>query len=274
MLSIIIIWGFKRRDRGIILLVLWWIMILIATNPQWLGLPGSGAITNFAVFISLFIPASVLIGSGFSWAIARFIKIKHPHEKNIPPRTSLPRIKNILEFSLLILLLIFCLWGVGQRLSDVQPYQFAMVTRPDRNAFKWLISSTTSDTRLLVNSFPAYGGYAIAGSDGGWWIPLLTSRHTNLPPLNYSFEQGPWPGYREWVNELTFEIFDKGIDDPDVLAMLSDRDISHVYIGQRHGTVGFDGQQILDPETLLRSDHYQPIYHVDRVWIFEIAANQ
>jgi hypothetical protein len=271
MLPFIIIWGIWRRDKGIVLLLLWWILILIAANPQWLGLPGSGAITNFAVFISLFIPTSVLIGTGSSWVILRFA---FPNNLNKKPITSpgKPHLttKPILHFSLFIIILVICLWGVGQRLADVQPLQYAMVTRPDRIAFEWIKTTTTSNTRLLVNSFPAYSGYAIAGSDSGWWIPLLARKDTNLPPLNYSFEQGPFPGYREWVNELTIEIFEKGIDDPDVLAMLNEREFTHIFIGQRHGTVGYDGPLFLDPNTLLQSNHYQPIYHADRVWIFEI----
>ena len=42
--------GLWRRRRGVLLMSLWWFLLLIATNPDWLRLPGSGAISNFALF--------------------------------------------------------------------------------------------------------------------------------------------------------------------------------------------------------------------------------
>jgi hypothetical protein len=267
LLPFILLWGLWRRDRGIITTLLWWMFILLAANPQWLGLPGAGAITNFAVFISLYIPASILLGSGLIWVINHICRVKTHIETQ---RFFYPSLKSVLPISMFVLLLLILLWGAGQRLADFRPDLYTLVTRPDRRAYEWIKTNSGGDSRILVNSFPAYGGYAIAGSDGGWWVPLLAERETNLPPLNYSFEQGPWPGYRQWVNELTTVLIDKGVDDPDVLAMLSERRISHVYIGQRGGRVGYDGPLILDPIDLQNSPNYQPIYHQDRVWIFEL----
>jgi len=68
-LPILISWGLWRREKGVALLSLWWFLILLATNPQWLNLPGAGAITNFTVLISSYFLAAIVIGSAFSWLI-------------------------------------------------------------------------------------------------------------------------------------------------------------------------------------------------------------
>jgi hypothetical protein len=125
------------------------------------------------------------------------------------------------------------------------------------------------NAHILVNSFSAYGGAAVVGSDGGWWLPLLTNTHSTQPPINYTLEQGPFPGYRQWINALTEEIQAKGINNPDVLTTLEDRKISHIFIGQQQGQVGYGGPG-LSPEILLANPHFSPLYQQDRVWIFEI----
>ncbi len=60
-------WGLWRREKNILLIGLWWLLNLLATNPQWLHLPGAGVITNITLFIASYIPAGILIGAGFGW---------------------------------------------------------------------------------------------------------------------------------------------------------------------------------------------------------------
>ena len=54
--------GLWRREKGIALLGLWWFWVVLAANPQWLGLPGAGSLSSFAVMIAVYIPAGVIIG--------------------------------------------------------------------------------------------------------------------------------------------------------------------------------------------------------------------
>ena len=109
----------------------------------------------------------------------------------------------------------------------------------------------------------------IVGSDGGWWLPLLADRANTAPPLNYGTERGPWSGYREWVNDITRQVQEAGIDDPATLGMLEERGITHVYLGQGQGQVGADAVQLLSPEALSTSPAFSIAYHQDRVWVFE-----
>ena len=244
-------WGLWRREKRVALVSLWWFLALLTANPQWLNLPGEGILDNHALFMAAYIPAGLLIGAASGW-LARLSN------------------RRLVCFTFLLLVLGIGLWGAWQRLGDLRVAQHALVTRPDIRAATWIQEHTAPDARFLVNSFFAYGGTVVAGSDGGWWLQLLARRQTSLPPFTYGFEQGPVPDYREWVNALTAEIQQKGIEHPDVLATLRERGITHVYIGQRQGRVNYDGPHVLDPNRLLAIPHFRPIYHLDRVWIFEV----
>jgi hypothetical protein len=263
LLLLCIAWGLWRREKSVALMGLWWFLNLLVTNPQWLRLPGEGVITNFTLFIASYIPASVFIGAGFGWlqlSTHKFLKSEKP-----PTRK--------LVYSLLLFLLIIGvgIWNARQRLGDIQVMSSALVTRPDIQAVKWIQKNTPQDARFLVNSFFAYGGTLIAGSDGGWWLPLLANRQTTLPPLTYGSEQGPRKNYILWVNNLTSEIQNKGVTNPEVLALLRERGVKYVYVGQREGRVNYTGPNILNPEELITSPFFRLIYHQDRVWIFEVV---
>ena len=236
--------GLWRRRRGVLLMSLWWFLLFIATNPDWLHLPGSGAIGNFTLFIAVYILAGVLIGDLLGQVMGQ--------------------LKSWRWSGALVTLLVVGagLGGVRGRMGDMRVSQHTMVTRPDLRAMSWIRENTQKDARFLINSFFAYGGNAIVGSDGGWWLPLLAGRANMVPPINYGTEQEPQPGYREWINEITRQVQRAGIDELETLTMLREREITHVYIGQKGDA--------LPVEVIQQSDAYRIVYHEDRVWIFEI----
>jgi hypothetical protein len=256
-------WGLWRREKGAALISLWWFLILLAANPQWLQLPGEGALSNFAVFIAAYIPVSVLAGDMLGQVTSKTWVVGSGKWK----------MKNgsILALALLILVFGVGAWGARQQLGNLQVTNSALVTRPDIRAAEWIQANTSKDARFLVNSFFAYGDTAIVGSDGGWWLPLLAQRQTTLPPLNYGSERGPRPDYvHHWINTLTSEIQNKGVTHPDVLALLHERGVTHVYIGQRQGRVNYGGPYVLEPGQMLASPDFHLVYHQDRVWVFEM----
>jgi hypothetical protein len=173
---------------------------------------------------------------------------------------------------LLLLVIGIGLWGARQRLGDMQPMSSTLVTRPDIRAAEWIQENTPQNARFLVNSFFAYGDTVIVGSDGGWWLPLLAERQTTLPPLTYGSERGPRPDNILWVDTLTSEFQNKGITHPDMLALLRERGVTYVYVGQRQGRVNYNGPYVLNPSELLSSPFFRLIYHQDRVWIFEVVS--
>ena len=256
--------GFWRREKSVTLMGLWWFLILLATNPQWLHLPGQGVITNFTLFIASYIPAGVLIGAGFGW-LQLALRETFFAKLNSGWRW-------VCSILLLLLVIGTGLWSARQRLGDMQVMSSALVTRPDIRAAEWIQENTPQNARFLVNSFFAYGDTLIVGSDGGWWLPLLAARQTTLPPLTYGSEQGPRADYIAWVNMVTSEIQNKGITHPDTLALLRERGVKYVYVGQIEGRGNYDGTYVLNPDELLASPFYHLIYHQDRVWIFEVVG--
>jgi hypothetical protein len=134
-------------------------------------------------------------------------------------------------------------------------------------AGSWIDQNLPPDAKFLVNSFFAYGGSAVVGSDGGWWLPLTTERLTTQPPLTYVSETGSRSDFVAYTNELVALIETLGVSHPYVLEELQTRGITHVYIGQQQGSV--NGSFLLDSKELKDNPNFQIIYHEDRVWIFK-----
>ncbi len=275
LLPVLIGWGLWRRERGILLVSVWWWLVWIAGEPGWYGLPGSGAISAFAVLIAAYIPAGLYFGAGAGWLLEGLREKPASLEPAVsqeagtePPK--LARWQRLVNPALALAVLAAGVWGAWLRLSDVDIPEHALVLPPDQRAFEWIENNLPPEARLLVNGHLAFYETAAVGTDGGWWLPLLAGRQTTIPPMNYSFEEEPWPGYQDWINSLYKEIEEKGIDHPDVLNELSERGVSHVYIGQQQGSVSHFGQFNFDLQALQSSPFYRLVYRQDRVWVFEV----
>jgi hypothetical protein len=261
-------WGLWRREKAAAVTITWWGLIVLATNPHWIGLPGAGSISNFAVAIAAYIPAGLLIGAATGWAVQRF----SPSSEGLSRTQAGSNPSRFIESGLFLGVCALAVWGARQEIRYIHIPQHSLVTHADLRAASWIQENVPAEARFLVNSFFAYSGSAVVGSDAGWWLPLLAHRQTTLPPLSYGLEPEPWPGYRSYISDLTALLQEKGPLHPDSLAALQEREVSHVYIGQQQGRVNSSGAYALQPEELLSSDYYQPIYHQDRVWVFELVG--
>jgi hypothetical protein len=261
-------WLLWQQSKPAAVFSLWWFLALLAANPQWLNLPGSGILSSFTVFIAVYIPAGVLIGAAFGNEVNKLEAWLGSNISRFPQPSSL--FKPAASAFLILLIMLPGILGARQRVDEIRISQYAMVARPDMRAAAWIRDNLPEGSRFLVNSFFAYGNSVVVGSDGGWWLPLLAQRPTTLPPLNYGLENDPWIGYRQWINSLVAEIQDKGLRHSDVMASLNDRKVTHIYIGQQQGRVNYSGPYVFDPEYLLASPQYRLVYHQDRVWIFEV----
>jgi hypothetical protein len=259
-------WSLWKRKKDIMIFTFWWILILIATNPSWIGLPGNGVITNFTIFIALYIPASIVIGSVSAWILIPKRQLadfdNQVHERNYS--------KFIMPSLILLIIIGFGFWGTSKRIKVVNLTAYELVTRPDLRAFEWIRDNTAVDDNFLVNSFFAYNNTLVAGSDGGWWIPMLAARKTTLPPLTYGFEEGDNVSYFNDTNNFYREIQNKGITEPEVISMLKKLGIRYIYIGQRQGEVNNPGPKLLDSVKLVNNPNFKVKYNQDNVWIFEI----
>jgi hypothetical protein len=250
-------WGLWRRERGVASMSLWWLVVFLAANPQWLHLPGAGNIGTFTVEIASYIPAAAILGAGVGWLL-----------EGLPAAAARARAAPILEAGFLALIFMAgAAWGARQRLTTVDIRQFSLVTRPDLRAFAWIRDHTPEDSGFLVNSFFAFNNSLNVGSDGGWWLPLLTGRNSSTPPINYGNESGPQADFRQWINALPRAVQSDGFDSRAVKSLFSQRGINYVYIGQKQGSVNSPGP-LLDPASLLKDPDFHLVYQQDRVWIF------
>jgi hypothetical protein len=261
--------GIWRRERGSILISLWVYLTLLVTNPNWLGLPGAGVITNFAIFIAAYQPASLLLGAQAGWLIEKVAGPPPTTEQNATRAKHNNLRAHLVSATTCICILGLGLWGAWHRASDVQPVLGALATRPDLRAAGWIRDHTSETSFFLPNAFFAYNDTVVVGADGGWWLPFLTRRASTLPPITYASEQSQSSDYYERVNQLYRELLQKGIDHPDVLQLLRDRNIAYVYIGQRQGRVN-NPNPVIEPSRLASHPAFQVVYHQDRVWIFEL----
>lgn len=166
-----------RREKPGLRVAAWWMLVVFAANPQLIGLPGAGVLSNFAIFIAMYIPASLFIGAlgghCLQWLSQLMISTRN---RFIPG---------------MVFLLIACLsvWGFLHRLEDIDLTTHTLVTYPDLQAASWIENNTPQSARFLVNGYFAYGNSSVVGADGGWWLPLLAQRSTTLPPLTYSADR-------------------------------------------------------------------------------------
>jgi hypothetical protein len=250
-------WGLWRRERGVAVISVWWLAVFLIANPQWLHLPGAGNIGTFTVEIATYIPAAVILGAGLGWLISI-----------LPEAWDRTRAAPVLQAALLALILMAgAVWSARLRLNTVDIRQFSLLTRPDLRAFDWIRKNTPDDSGFLVNSFFAFNNSLNVGSDGGWWLPLLTKRDSSTPPINYGTEKGPRPDFRLWINALPIAIQKEGLDSQSVKSMLGERGLNYVYIGQKQGSVN-SPEPLLDSSTLLKDPDFHLVYQQDRVWIF------
>jgi hypothetical protein len=259
-------WSLWKQRKDIAIISLWWFLVILATNPWWIGLPGSGIISNFAIFIAFYIPASLVIASVIAWMPA-----SNQQHINVDYQSTTGKWNRLLLPS--AMLLIICLlgfFGLTNRINDLDISRYELVTQADLRAMEWIKANTTLNDTFLVNSFFAYDDSLAVGSDGGWWIPILAGRKTTLPPLTYGIEDGSQVTDFKEINDFNREILTKGITNPDVISKLKENRIKYIYIGQRQGTVNNSGPKVLDPQILINDPNFEVKYNQDRVWIFKL----
>jgi hypothetical protein len=276
LVALSIIWGIWRRNKYSNLFSLWWLIILLAANPNWFGLPGEGILSNFAIFIAAYIPASILIGAATGSILTDYVFDQKDRSivSNLLDQSTDGGSYNqrfaILSGLSLLLILGLGIVNIRSRLNDVQVSKHALVTRPDIRAAGWIDDQLPENAKFLVNSFFAYGDTLVVGSDAGWWLPMLAKRETTQPPINYGMEHGFGLDFVHYTNQLISEIQAKGISHLDVLEKLYDREVTNIYIGQQQGQVNTNGPPLLKIEDLLKDPNFRLIYNQDRVWIFEV----
>ncbi len=248
--------GLLQRRRETAWILLWCLVVALAVNPQWLGLPPTQFVNNATAIIALFVPLSVLSGQGIAvvWdqmplALGRLMA------RTAPGWRVTATVRAALA-ALLVGITLLSAWGM---VSIINP-DTILATADDLTAMAWIRENTAPGALFLVNA-RHWQLDVYTGTDGGYWIPLLTGRRTLLPVLGYSF------GRSEYVQHITelARIVSQTRDpqETEFQTILEQEQVAYIYIGARGGA--------LTPQMFLAGARYRPVYNSGEVWIFEIV---
>lgn len=229
----------RAGRRSGLLVAGWSIAVWLAANPGLLGLPGAGILSNFAINIAAYIPIAAIIGSA------------------APSSTFVS-----------LAVAAAAAYGLAVRPADVQPAPHSMAAAPDVRAAQWVRSAIYDDVLIAVNGFvPTPGGY-VAGTDGGWWLRVLSGRRTTIPPMQSQAETQPTPDALERVRALA-SLTDGSLPAEQAVPRLRALGVTHIYVGQIQGTSNHPPGGLtvaaLDALPAVRA-----IYREDRVGLYEI----
>jgi len=204
------------RRRSTRLLVVW-VAILAVLSNEWLCQmqPFRADLT----LICLFLPLNILAAEGLL-GLRSLI--------NMVTRSAL-----VSSFVLILLLIALSVWGFLDTISIINPGN-VLTTQADVEALTWIKENIPSNARFLINVEHWYPDM-YRGSDGGWWIPLLSQRVTVLPPgVFYGWGSRRYGLEVKRVAEQIKEI------DGCTLAfwkLVQEQHITHIYIGAKGGTL-------------------------------------
>ncbi|MBC8163213.1 MAG: hypothetical protein H7Z42_18550, partial [Roseiflexaceae bacterium] len=242
----------RREWRGLVL-VGWFALMWLAANPYLLGLNGTGLLTSFAVLLAVYLIVAPLAGAGIALGVEwLFDTLRRPWMAG--PAT--------LALGALLLG-----WGLGGQQRMLAP-QNQLVFPADVVAMNWIRAELPPDARFFVSSFGAYGGGVFAGSDAGWWLPFLSGRASNLPPITYGTEAGETPDYQLSVKIDNEAIMAHPIGSPEAAAALKAAGYTHLYDGP--GNTAPAGQEYVSAAQLAGSPLYEIVYNTAGVSIWRI----
>lgn len=256
-----------RREWRMALPALWCALLVLIVIPYVVGLPGAGVIDTVTGLGTLFIPTALLAGYALATA-QRALGVWLARQR-------LPALGPALAGAALLALVALNTGWQAQIASD----QTSLLGPGDFAAIEWIRANTAPDARFLVNSFPAYGGTLAAGSDAGWWLPLLAGRWASLPPLTYGSELGERVDYQKHLNNFVAALRGRPLSDPRPLLVdlttrsawgaLRSAGATYVYNGA-HPYPGPGAADRFDSAVLRASPRFTLVYDRDGVEIFRV----
>jgi len=247
-----------RRNWRVLLLLVWSQVLILAVVPQVFGLGGAGLVTNFAVYIALYITV-VPLAAYAPGVLLDMITRRHV----------------VLGQALLAAVLVgTSVWGTRQHQDLIDP-EYMLFTTGDAQAMEWIKTNTPPDALFLVNMDPAYDNTMFIGSDGGWWIPLLTQRQTTLPPMIQGHERFADPEQTEALEMLGFALQEQALPDADAVQRVREAQIRYLYRGahvvQTDKSPGAAPRApLVDADALREHPAFRVVYEQNGVVIFEL----
>ena len=242
-----------QREWRVLLLPVWAVALWLAANPAQIGLPGTGIVSGVAVLVGSYLIVVPLAAAGLA--------------SGTRLACSLVRRSALLAVAQLAIGLLLAAWGLRWQQHMLTP-QTQLLYQADLRAFDWIKRETPADAHFFVNSFPAFGGGVYVGSDGGWWLPYLTGRTSNVPPATYGTEAGERPDYQAWVQNDNAAILAHPLNSAEAAQSLKAAGYSYLYDGP--GNSAPAGNEPIRSAELAKSPFYQIVYNAGGVTIWNI----
>jgi len=241
-LSVIaVIIGFIKKNRMILLVSLWTLVLGIVTQPALFGY----IIDPVTTIISSYVPITILIGLGLTILLSKGLS-----------NSSRWVIKSIILFVIFV--------GIILGVNRWNNYNFSRLTHvssDDLTAANWIKSNTDPNSLFMINSYQfPINDNLIIGLDGGYWLPVIAERQTVVPPMIYQVEKLSNP---EALNKtLLFHKLEGKLTAKENLTFLHENEVDYVYIGSRGG--------IINENSLIDSEYFELIYQKNHVSIYKI----
>lgn len=232
-----------QRQREMLMLAIASGLVTLAVNPMALGLPPTNLVNNLSAVIALYLPLSVGVGYlaviAYDWI----------------------RVRSGRRIARGALTLVLAFWGVvgGWRLIPIVNPGTILATTDDLTAMAWIREHTPPEAIFLVNTWH-WQLNIYAGSDAGYWIPMLTGRRNTMPPAIYPAGDAD---YVMRVNALAEAVSRADrLSEAEFRQLVQEAGATHIYAGARGGA--------LSPAWLIKYAWLRPVYHNGAVWVFEV----
>lgn len=172
--------GPGRAQRLGAVLLLWTGLLVLATRPDLLRLPGAGALNSFTVGIALYLPLGTLAGVGLAGPL-RIVGRARRGRGGWGAGQAVPGALAVGGA------LVLAVANPGIRTLDLA---LAYVTPNDLTALLWVRDHTPPGAQFLISADSTFQGHAITARDAGMWLPLLAGggRTVSVPPLSTGSE--------------------------------------------------------------------------------------
>jgi|HigsolmetaAR201D_1030396.scaffolds.fasta_scaffold02211_2 hypothetical protein len=244
-----------QRQWRIWVIVGWAALTWIAANPYLIGLTGAGILTSFAVLLAIYFVVPPMAGAGLDALIELF-------SRNAVASQWATRLQVLVG-------IVAVAWGI-QWQQNMPASDYELFTKADLAAVEWIKAETPPDAKIFVNTFLAYGDSLYAGSDGGLWLPFLSGRESNLPPMTYGSEVGEDPLFYRRTNQMNAEVHQFPIGSAEAAQALREAGFQYVYDGPTANGVPAGEHEYIDPAELADSPWFELVYDHDGVTIWKV----
>jgi len=238
----------KRKLLGIVNVV-WVIALYMVGNAYRLGIPYISFTNLGAVFIMLYLPIGVVVGTAAESVLESRCLRQRPRFKHWG----------------LAFVLFSGFVGSHVRVTEIEEYRY-FVSPEDVAAMQWISQNVPSDAIFAVNThiwFPE----AFHGTDAGYWIPYFTGRKTTAGIMLNNM------GTQEHLRSLTEVslVVSRLASAPTAadIAHLSELGVDYIYIGKQGGNLLTGG---LVSDELSELSGVTPAYLDGGVTILEIDS--